>query len=135
MNQSERWLTLLLRLGGVVTGSAFFTIFLPEAWMASTHRALGLGEFPAAPITDYLARSVSAMYAYHGAILLALSTDVQRHLRAIRWLGWATAGMGLVLIGIDLKAGLPSWWLLLEGPWVAAIGLAIVALCRQTDAS
>jgi hypothetical protein len=135
MNRNELWLTRLLRLGGVITGSAVFTLFLPEAWMASTHRALGLGEFPAAPITGYLARSVSAMYAYHGALLLALSTDVRRHLRAIRWLGWATLAMGLALIGIDLKAGLPSWWLLLEGPWVAAIGVVIVLLCRRVDAS
>lgn len=129
MDRNERWLTYLLRLGGILTGSAFLTIFLPESWMASIHRDLGLGEFPAAPITDYMARSLSGMYAFHGGFLLVLSTNVRRFRPVVLYVGWATAAFGALLLGIDLHAGLPSWWLLGEGPWVLLIGLVIVRLC------
>lgn len=133
MERSERWLVLLLRLGGVLTGSAFFTIFLPESTMVSTHRALGLGDFPAAPLTTYLTRSLSAMYAFHGVILLALSTNVRRYRPVIVVVAWATATMGLILTGIDLWAPMPMWWTLAEGPWVVLIGLVLVGLARRID--
>lgn len=97
--------------------------------MASTHRDLGLGEFPAAGITDYMARSLSAMYAFHGGFLLVLSMNVRRFLPVVLYVGWATFALGAFLTGIDLHAGLPSWWILAEGPWVLLIGLLIVRLC------
>ncbi|MFQ5528313.1 MAG: hypothetical protein ACE5GX_18915, partial [Thermoanaerobaculia bacterium] len=56
-NRHERVLVVILRIGAIVTGSAFFTMFLPEATMASVHTSLGLGEFPASPLTGYLTRS------------------------------------------------------------------------------
>jgi hypothetical protein len=133
MNASERWLKLLLRLGGVLTGSAIFAVFLPEATMASTHESLGLGEFPAAPLTDYLTRSLSAMYAFHGAILLALSTDVRRYKPVIVVVAWATAVMGVVVTGVDLWAPMPIWWTLGEGPWVVLMGLALLSLARRVQ--
>ncbi len=102
--------------------------------MARIHADLGLGIFPAAPLTDYLARSVSALYAFHGGMLLILSTDVRRYLPAVRLLGWLTAGFGLVLLGIDLHAPMPGWWTFMEGPWVLAVGLLIVWLCGRAHA-
>jgi len=131
MTASERALVLLLRLGGVLTGLAIFAVFLPAEWMASIHRDVGLGEFPAAPITDYLTRSLSGMYAFHGALLLALSTDVRRFRPVITVLGWATAAFGVVLLVVDLRAPMPAWWTFGEGPWVIVIGLVVVGLCRR----
>ena len=132
-NDAERWLTWLLRLGGVLTGSAFFTMFLPVEWMAAIHRDLGLGELPRAPITDYLTRSLSAMYAMHGAILLALSMDVRRYRPVVEVLGWATAVLGVALTAIDLHASMPLWWTLSEGPWVVVIGAVVVWLARRIE--
>jgi len=131
MNASERWLTFMLRFGGVLTGSAIFAVFLPEATMASTHQKLGLGEFPVAPLTHYLTRSLSAMYAFHGVILLALSTDVRRHKSVIVVVAWATAVMGVILTGVDLWAPMPIWWTLAEGPWIVLIGLVLMSLARR----
>ena len=133
MNESELWLARLLKLGGLLTGSAFLTIFLPDAAMASTHAALGLGDFPAAPLTAYLTRSLSAMYAFHGVILWTLSTDVRRFRPAIAVAAWGTLGMGVVLTGIDLAAPLPLWWSLTEGPSVVLIGLVLIPLARRVD--
>lgn len=132
-DKNERLLVLLLRLGAVLTGSAIFTVFLPEATMASVHEGLGLGAFPAAPITTYLARSLSAMYAFHGALLFILSTDVRRFRPVIILLGWATAVLGFILFAIDLTAPMPAWWVFAEGPWVVVIGLVLARLGSQVQ--
>lgn len=134
MTASEKWLTVLLRLGGVLTGAAIFAVFLPTETMAAIHRRIGLGELPAAPITEYLTRSLSAMYALHGVVLLALSTDVRRYRVPVIWMGWGTAVLGVLLLGIDLRAPLPLWWTLAEGPWVIAAGLLLVGLGRRVGA-
>ena len=75
MDRSERWLVYVLRFGGALLGCAFFAIFLPDDVMASIHRALGLGDYPEAPLTAYLTRTASALYAFHGGLLLALSNS------------------------------------------------------------
>ena len=62
MSLHERLLVVLLRIGGVVTSAAFLAVFLPVEWMAATHQWLGLGEFPRAPVVDYLAHEVAVMY-------------------------------------------------------------------------
>ena len=134
MTASERWLQLLLRLGGVLTGSAVVAVFLPTETMVSIHQQLGLGEFPVAPITEYLTRSLSALYALHGVVLLALSLDVGRYLEVITWTGWGTAVLGVLQIGIDLHAPVPGWWVAAEGPWVVVAGALLVWLSRRVGA-
>lgn len=124
-------MVFLLRLGGVITGMAFFTMFLPEDWMASAHEDLGLGDFPASPLTDYLTRSLSAMYAVHGGLLLVLSADVQRYRPVVVYVGWATVLLGAALTAIDLHAPMPRWWTLSEGPWVVVAGVLIIWLSRK----
>jgi hypothetical protein len=132
MQASERWLVYLLRFGGVLLGSAFFAMFLPDAWMAAIHRALGLGEYPEAPLTSFLTRTTAALYAFHGGLLLALSTDVCRFRPVLAFVAWGTVGLGVALAGIDLHAGVPTWWLLAEGPWVLLVGCLLVWLVGKT---
>ena len=40
---------------------------------------------------------------------------------------------GLVVLGIDLYAGLPTMWTLLEGPPITAFGIAIALLNRPVQ--
>ena len=131
----EKVLVLLLRAGALMTGSAFFAIFLPETSMASAHESLGLGEFPAAPLSNYLTRSLSAMYAFHGGLLFVLSLNVRRFKPVVTYVGWATAALGVILLGIDLHAPMPAWWVFAEGPWVIAIGLVIAGLARRIESN
>jgi len=133
MNRAERALVALLRLGGALTGLAVFAVFLPSDWMAATHQRLGLGVYPAAPITDYLARSLSAFYAAHGALLFLVASDVRRFRPFVLYCGWFGVLGGALLLGIDLHAGLPDWWSLAEGPWVLATGAVILALARHIE--
>jgi hypothetical protein len=54
-------------------------VFMPMSWMAATHRWLGLGEMPAGPIVEYLARSQSAFYALVGVLCLVMASDLDRY--------------------------------------------------------
>lgn len=130
MNAREKGLVLLLRLGGGVMLLAFFAIFLPTGWMASTHRWLGLGEFQASPLVDYLARSASALYCVHGGLLVLLSRDVRRFAPVIVYVAWAGVAFGAVMIGVDLVAGMPRYWSLGEGPLIVLLGALMLWLAR-----
>src|SRR5215813_1117033 len=126
MTKSDKALVILLRLVG---GSALFAlvaVFMPVSWMAATHRWLGLGEMPTAPIVEYLARSLSAFYAIMGALCLVLANDLERYRPLVRLLGVAFALMSLVLLGVDVAAGMPWWWSVSEGPGGVVFGALMV---------
>jgi hypothetical protein len=127
-DRAHSLLQLLLRVGGTLTGFAIFAVFLPTDRMASIHAILGLGSFPASTLVDYLTRSVAGMYAFHGAVLWIVSFDPRRYAPVIAVLGAGNIVFGLLLIGIDVHAGLPGWWIAGEGPWVALAGVVLLAL-------
>ena len=102
--------------------TAFFTIFLPVRWMAVTHEWLGLGVFPESPLVDYLTRSTSLLYAWHGGLLLVVAAEVRRYRPVLLYLAFTTVVGGLLLLGIDLHAGMPAYWTLVEGPPIVVIG-------------
>jgi hypothetical protein len=51
-------------------------------------------QLPDLPITGYLTRSLSLMYAMHGAIVLLLSSDVRRFLPVVKVLAVLTILLG-----------------------------------------
>jgi hypothetical protein len=127
------FLVLVLRLAGVTTLCAFLAMFLPVDWMVSTHRWLGLGEFPRLPIVDYLTRSVAALYGFHGALLLLVASDPLQHRRIVSFVAVMNVTFGLIMVAIDVHAGLPLWWTLIEGPPIMAFGVVIAWLNRQVQ--
>ena len=128
-------LAFVLRCGGVLLTLAFTAVFLPTDSMAAIHTWLGLGAFPAAPITDYLARSISAIYGFHGVLLLIIAADPVRYDPIVRYLGITNILLGLTLLGIDLHAGLPPWWIAVEGPPVMALGVFLLYLRTRAVSS
>ena len=124
-------LVFLLRCGAVLTGSAFLAVFLPVEWMASTHRWLGLGELPRTPLVDYLARSVAALYGFHGVLLFIISTDVVRYRALVWYVAVMNILFGFMLLAIDIHAGLPAYWIAVEGPPVIMIGVLVAFFNRQ----
>jgi hypothetical protein len=132
---AERALTVLFRLLGAVLLLAIPAIFLPTETMASLHAWLGLGEMPRGSLVEYLTRSLSALYAFHGAIFVALSTDVRRYRRLALLLGVGDVVFGLLMLGIGLHAGLPAIWVWGEGPPTALIGLLVAVLARRVPES
>jgi len=70
-------------------------VVMPFDWMNAIHRQAELGDLPNVPIVGYLTRSISALYALHGALLVFLAGDVRRFLPVVRFL--AVAGAGAVV--------------------------------------
>ena len=108
MTKSDKVLVILFRyLLGIGSLFALVPVVMPMSWMAATHRWLGLGEMPTGPIVEYLARSVSAFYAFFGALCLLLATDLERYCPIVRFLGVAFALMGAIFtsLGRTVTAG------------------------------
>jgi hypothetical protein len=136
MPSADQRLRIFLRIVGVWTLLALPAVFMPKAWMVSTHEWLGLGEFPDTPLMQTLARMVSAFYAFFGAACLFLADDPPRYRPLARFLGKAVALFGIALLGISQAAGMPLWWTAAEGPPTIAIGAVMFLLARhdhQTD--
>lgn len=125
-----RWFMAIVGCGLMV---AAFAIFLPVQTMAAVHDWLGLGEFPDQPITIYLARSTSLLYAIHGTLMLFVSFDMNRYWPLIPVFGWLHVAIGLTMFGIDLTAPMPLYWIAGEGIPIAFAGLAIVWLWRKSS--
>ena len=130
MTARERALVLLLRLNGSLLVLAFLAVFLPTEWMATAHRWLGLGEFPRAPLVDYLTRSASALYCIHGGLMIVLSRDVRRFAPVIVYVALAGIAFGVAMTAIDLGAGMPPYWTLAEGPSILLVGGVTLWLAR-----
>ena len=128
LTRRERVLQILLRINGVVMSMAVLAVFMPLEWMNRTHRYLGMGEAPKAPIFEYLARTISFLYFVHGMLCLLLSSNVRRFGPIITYL----AVVGLIFAGlvfwIDKQAGLPPFWTLSEGPGIAVVSAMTLIL-------
>ncbi|MFG0263163.1 MAG: hypothetical protein ACF788_12295 [Novipirellula sp. JB048] len=124
-----RW---FLRGVGGVTLLAFAAAVMPEKWMIEIGEALQMDPFPAAPLTFYLARHLSALYGFVGIGLLVLASDLVRYRPLVRYLAIGTVGFGVVQFVIDAMSGLPAWWTLGESVTTVLGGSMIMWLDRRT---
>ena len=132
MTVTRLWLlATLLRLAGVVTASAFFAIFLPVEWMIATHEWLGLGVFPRSALVDYLTRSIAALYGFHGCLLLIIASDPIKYRALVWYAAVMNIGFGIIVLAVDLHAGMPMFWTMAEGPPIMALGI-VVAILNST---
>ena len=117
--------------------SAIVPVFFPVALMATLHQWLGvggeLGDFPNAPITIYLARSTSLLYAIHGAVMFYVALHFDRCQLLVPLLGWLHVVLGTCMIGVDLNAGMPYYWTAGEGLPIALTGGAILWLFGRSS--
>ena len=126
-------LRILLRVIGVLGLFALVAVFMPLSWMTGTHHWLGLGEMPSDPVVEYLARSVSAFYAFIGVLCLMVAADLERYRPLVRHLGVLIAAFGVVQLGVDLTASLPLWWTASEGPLTIVFGVWVFFLARHNE--
>ncbi len=101
--------------------------------MATIHGWLGLGEFPDQPITIYLARSTSLLYAVHGALMLDCFVRPRTILATCTGIWMVARIIGVVMLAIDLTTPMPWYWTAIEGIPIAIAGLMIVWLYRQAN--
>ena len=131
MTRNERILVWLLRVTGMIMLSALGAVVMPFSWMNSIHLQQSLGVLPDVPIVGYLTRSISALYALHGALLIFLAHDVPRYVSVVRFLAVTDAVFGAVMLGIDWAVGMPLFWTVPEGPSTIASGLLILWLTAR----
>jgi hypothetical protein len=134
-SRCERGLAIILRVSGTVTLLALVAVLMPRGWMAATHLWLRLGTFPEGPIVEYLARSLSAFYAIHGALFWFLASDIRRYAPVIAFLGWTGLLGGVGLLVLDWHLDLPLPWLVCEGPFVVLLCAVILVLARRSAAA
>jgi hypothetical protein len=130
----ERTLVVLLRVTAAVMISAIVPAVMPLSWMDATHRWLGMGPLPRGPVVEYLARTLSAFYAFHGALLWIFAGDVGRYRPALRFMFGAALVFGAGVLLVDARAGLPLRWILAEGPFVMALSAAALRLLSRLPA-
>lgn len=121
----------VLRVGGLGMLFALIFVFCPFSWMVRINAWLEMsGELIYTPVTSYLIRTLSAMYAIFGVLFLFISFDLPRYRELIRFLGMISvvAGAGVTILDAILR--LPLAWTALEGPMTIALGVIIIYLSR-----
>jgi hypothetical protein len=128
---ARRFLAWLLYVLGGMMSVAFLAVVMPTSAMATIADWLGVGPLPRSPLTEYLTRSLSAMYGVLGVLHLYLARDVVRYLDLIVVLGWLTVLAGAIVTVVDFTAGMPTFWSWSEGPPTMLTGLAYVWLAQR----
>ena len=83
-----------------------------------------LGPLTHTPVLEYMARTLTALYAFHGAVIVRLSFDVPRYRPVVKFVGCLQVLLGLAAFAIDFAAGLPWFWAIGEGMGLTGGGLA-----------
>ncbi|MFM7151993.1 MAG: hypothetical protein ACKO23_19370, partial [Gemmataceae bacterium] len=133
--RQERQLKYVLRLEAVLLGCALPAVFFPHSWMSSVHESLGMGPLPGGPIMDYLTRSLSLLYFALAPLIWIMAGDPARYLPLLRWLGWGGVLFSVLLLGIDLQAGMPLPWTVSEFAIVFLLSLWIGILAEMLRVS
>jgi hypothetical protein len=134
---SQTALALLLRLDAVILLLALIPSMMPFGWMQEIHRLLGMGQLPDGPLIGYLTRSLSFLYAMHGAVLFFVSLDVRRFLPVVRLIAVLGIAFGLWMTALDVLVGMPLFWIVAEGPCIFLLGCAelwLAARVQRADA-
>ncbi|MDA1015814.1 MAG: hypothetical protein O3A00_15335 [Planctomycetota bacterium] len=134
MNREKKTL-LALRVVAVLEISAVVAVFVPFAWMSRMHEWLVQSPMMADPITEYLARSLSLFYVMNGAMLFFATLDPTRYRPLIRFWAMLMVAAGVALIGIDVAADLPAFWILSEGPFAIVFGAIVLWLLSSDSAT
>jgi hypothetical protein len=134
-HQSTRKLHLLifLRFVGSVSLLAFLAAIMPANWIVECAEELGFDPFPDSPLTFYLARNLSLLYGFVGALMLYLSSDIPRYRELIHLLSIGTILFGGLQLVVDWLSGLPVWWTLGESLWTVFGGVLFYWLQRRAN--
>ncbi|MDG2221190.1 MAG: hypothetical protein P8L85_07420 [Rubripirellula sp.] len=110
VNRKDWYLIRVLQAVGSVSLLAFAAAVMPMQWIVEAGQWLGFDPFPDSPLTFYLARNLSLLYGYIGALLLLVSWDLDRYRPLVWYIAVGTMSFGLLQIVVDSMSGMPSWW-------------------------
>ena len=133
MNRYEKALVLLMRCSAILLLTALIPSVMPFTWMKDIHRLLRMGELPEGPLIGYLTRSLSAMYAMHGALVLFVSLDIRRFLPVVKCLAFLCVLFGVGMLVLDVLVRMPIFWILGEGPFIIVLGGVLLWLAGRVQ--
>jgi hypothetical protein len=128
---SERHLKFVVRFVGGLDLLALLAVLGPWDALAACIKISGVGPVVHGPLLEYLARSSSAMYALHGALMLFLSTDVHRYAPVLKFLARVGIVHAGLLAAMDFWVGLPWQWAIAESVTYFTESLLILWLLRR----
>ena len=131
MNVWQLWTGRLLMVSGAFLILATVPIFFPVELMDKIHQWLMGEEMPVSPITIYLARSTSLMYAVHGFVMFYTGYKVTESWGMVKLLGFLHLFIGFTMIWVDINAGMPMYWTAAEGGPIAGLGGLILFLWNK----
>jgi hypothetical protein len=129
--RAEKSLIFLLRCCAIMLIMALALVFFPHSWMASINRDLGWGDLPNTARLVYLTRSVAALYAIHGVLVMYISLDVRRYLPLIFCFSIVGMIFGAFMAVLDICIGMPRMWTIGEGPFIILICVMIFGLATS----
>ncbi|MEE2936302.1 MAG: hypothetical protein VYA84_09940 [Planctomycetota bacterium] len=109
-NQKDWYLIRVLQAVGSISLLAFAAAVMPMQWIVETAQWLGFDPFPDSPLTFYLARNLSLLYGYVGALLLLVSWDLDRYRPLVWYIAVGTMSFGLLQVVVDSMSAMPTWW-------------------------
>ncbi len=127
---SDRAVSLILRVAGSLNLTALLFAFGPRRWLEWGHRTLLTAPFPEEPVAEYLARSASLLYAFHGCLLIYATRDVRQFAGWLKLYGWLMVAAGFAFLAVDLRSGMPAWWAWGEAGTLLVGGLLVLWLLR-----
>ena len=130
-SDADRYILLFLRTIGAISLLAFLAAVMPEKWMVETAKVLAIDPFPFSPLTFYLARNLSLLYGFVGALLLLISFDLDRYRPLVWYVATGTILFGVLQLIVDSMSGLPAWWTLGESISTVFGGLLLYGLQRR----
>ena len=129
--RTETLLQWLLIANGVLVLLALPAVFMPAAVMDRLHQQLMQAPLPPGPILQYLARSLSALYAAFGSLTLLLAWDLRRFGPLVTWWGVTAILFGLILVWVDTNAPMPAHWTWSECSYTLITGMLVLILQRR----
>jgi len=124
---------LLLRFDAILLLTAVVPAIMPFAWMQAIHQSMGMGELASGPLMGYLTRSLSLMYALHGALELFVSFDIRYYLPLVRFIAAVGALFGIWMTALDILVGVPLLWIISEGPFIFLLFSIMLWLTRHVE--
>lgn len=128
---ADRWVLLYLRVIGATSLLAFAAAVMPENWIVEIAQELGFDPFPHSPLTFYLARNLSLLYGFVGALLLVVSLDLERYRPLVWYIAVGTMLFGGLQLVVDSMSAMPGWWTYGEGLSTFVGGVILWRLQRR----
>ncbi len=117
---------IILRIMAVVALPSLPAVFAPQLTVEKLSSLLGFGQPPNAPLLFYMAAGGSFVYLALSAMLWIISCDVVRYRPLVVFTGVVCVIGGPAFWWIDVRVGMPCWWVTMDALSCFLGGLALL---------